>query len=162
MKYFTILAFSILLISACNKDDDDKPASPTKTEMLTSQAWKYDNGGVDQDRNGTIDFTFASTGLLQPCILDNTGTFKADGTGTADEGPTKCSTTAPQTSSFTWSFQNNETELSVLGPALFGIGGKFTVKELTSTLLTLSKDTSVVIIQGLPPTTVGLVVTLKH
>jgi hypothetical protein len=160
MKYFTILGFSVLLFSACNKDDE--PKQPSKTELLTSQSWKYDSGGVDQDRNGTIDFTFASTGLLQPCILDNTGTFNANGTGVADEGATKCSLTAPQTNSFTWNFLNNETELNVVGPAFVGIGGKFNVKELSSTVLTLTKDTAVVLAQGLPPTTIGLVVTLKH
>jgi hypothetical protein len=157
MKYLAIvLLFGSLL--SCKKKKDEPP---TKTEMLTSSSWKYESGGIDQDRNGTVDFTFESTGLLQPCILDNTGTFSSNGTGVADEGATKCNTTAAQTTAFTWNFQNNETELQVLGSGLFGLGGKFKIKELTSTRLALTKDTTVTL-SGMPPTTVGLIVNLKH
>ncbi len=160
MKYFSNSWLLLVLILACNKNDQKK--EPTKTELLTSQSWKYDSGGVDQDRNGTVDFTFASTGLLQPCILDNTGTFNANGTGIADEGATKCSVTAPQTTPFNWNFQNNETEINVVGPAFFGLGGKFTVKELTTTALSLSKDTTVTLTGFPAPMTIALIVNLKH
>src|SRR3954471_12979798 len=104
MKYLAIvLLFGSLL--SCKKKKDE----PTKTDLITSSSWQYESGGIDQDRNGTVDFTFESTGLLQPCILDNKGTFHADGTGVADEGATKCNASAPQTTPFTWSFASNET-----------------------------------------------------
>src|SRR6478672_8767305 len=116
MKYLTVVLLFCSLLS-CKK----KKEEPTKTQLITSSSWKYDNGGIDQDRNGSVDFTFESTGLLQPCILDNTGKFNSDGSGLADEGATKCNTTAPQTTAFTWSFQNNETELKLTGSGLFGL-----------------------------------------
>ena len=160
MKYFYLLLISSMVITACDKDD--KNSEPTKTEMLTSQSWKYNDGGVDQDRNGTIDLTFASTGVIQPCMIDNTGTFSPNGTGVADEGPTKCSTTAPQTVPFTWAFVNNETEINLTGPGLFGLGGRFKIRELTSSVFSLSKDTTVTV-PGFPvPMNIALIVNLKH
>ena len=157
MKYIKIFLVPVILFTACNKDENK---GPTKTEMLTSQSWKYDSGGIDQDRNGTVDYPFSTIpGLLTPCILDNTGSFSSNGTGVADEGATKCSVSAPQTIPFTWAFQNNETEINVQGPGLFGLGGKFTIKELTATSFSLSKDTTVTT----PVTmTVALIVKLKH
>lgn len=160
MKYLFLSLCACCLFIACKKNDD-KPKEPTKTELLTSQSWKYESGGVDQNRDGTIDLTFASTGYLQPCILDNTGTFSVNGTGIADEGATKCAPADPQTTAFTWSFQNNETEMNILGPGLFGLGGKFNVKTLTATSLSISKDT-IVTFPPLPPTNVALIVNLKH
>ena len=160
MKYFFLILISSAVIISCDKDEEN--TEPTKTEMLTSQSWKYNDGGVDQDRNGTIDFTFASTGVLQPCMIDNTGTFSPNGTGVADEGATKCSVSAPQTAQFTWAFVNNETAMNVTGPALFGLGGRFKIRELTSTAFSLSKDTTVTI-PGFPlPMNIALIVNLKH
>jgi hypothetical protein len=160
MKYFACILITAFWLTACDKDDEKK--EPTKTDLLSSQSWKYDNGGVDQDRNGTIDFTFASLSVLQPCILDNIGTFNANGTGVADEGATKCSTAAPQIIPFTWNFQNSETEINIQGPGLFGLGGKFTVKELSATAFSISKDTTVTL-PGFPvPMNIALIVNLKH
>jgi hypothetical protein len=157
MKFFFCALGCLLLFGSCKKD---KKQEPTKTDLITSSSWKYESGGIDQDRNGTVDFTFESTGLLQPCILDNTGTFHADGTGVADEGATKCNASAPQTTPFTWSFASNETLINVNGQALFGLGGQFKVVELTSTRLELSKDTLVNF--GGVPLTVSLIANLKH
>ncbi len=159
MKYI-LLAFAIcFLIPACKKD---KTKDPTKTELITSSSWKYESGGIDQNRDGTVDLTFESTGYLQPCILDNFGTFNVNGTGVSDEGPTKCTTTAPQTTSFTWNFLSNETMININGSGLFGLGGQFKILELSSTKFRISKDTSFSLIPAAPPITVGLIVNLKH
>lgn len=157
MKFFYAVVVILLLVTACKKDND----SPGKAELLTSAEWKYDNGGIDQDRNGTIDIPLATTGLLLPCMMDNTGLFKMDGTGTTDEGPTKCDPSLPQTTSFTWKFSNNDTEIEVIGTGLFGLGGKFKILALTDTKFSLSKDTSIAF-PGAPPIAVGLIVDLKH
>ena len=100
--------------------------------------------------------TFEQTGVFQPCMLDNTGKFNADGSGVADEGATKCNVAAPQTSPFTWSFTNNESMLSVVGGGFFGFGGAFMVKTLTATQLTVSKDTSYMGFQ------IKMIANLKH
>ena len=156
MKYtLTILSFCLLF--SCKKDED---TPPTKTEMITSSSWKYESGGVDQDKNGTVDLSFAATGILQPCMLDNTVTFSTGGNGTTDEGATKCNAGAPQTSSFIWSFANNATELQVTGGFL-GLGGQFKINTLTTTQLSLAKDTAVSFSGGIPMN-ISLIVNLQH
>jgi hypothetical protein len=156
MKQWALVVLFSLWLMACNKDDK----GPTKTEMLTSTTWKYDNGGIDQNHDGTVDFTFEQTGVVQPCMLDNTGKFNADGTGMTDEGSTKCTVNAPQTLPFNWSFANNEAALNISGTGLFGLGGQFKVNTLTETQLGISKDTTVTV-SGLTMT-VTLIANLKH
>src|ERR1700694_5084959 len=162
MKYLTCGTCLLLIASffpSCKKNSP-AAASPSRTELLTSQSWKYESGGIDQDRNGTIDLTFEWTGLLHPCLLDNTATFNANGTGMTDEGATKCNASLPQTSPFTWSFANNETTLNIAGTALLGLGGAFQVQALTSNRLTLAKDSALT--AGGFTTTVALIANLKH
>lgn len=155
MKYI-LSALIIALIGSSCSDKETDPPPPSNTQHITASPWKYESGGVDQDRNGTVDITFESTGLVQACVLDNSGTFNANGTGVNDEGATKCNGNLPQTTPFTWSFANNETSLNVGGSGVFGIGGQFKITTLTSTKMTLSKDTTIM------ATTVGLIVNLKH
>jgi hypothetical protein len=158
MKYLAVL---LLLIAfyACKKSKTENPA-PTKTALITTQSWQYESGGIDQDRNGSIDISLESTGQAQPCLLDNTGAFHTDGTGLADEGATKCSPTVPQTNPFTWSFANTETMLNITGSGLFGQSGTFKIQSLTTTRLGLAKDTTLNI--GGVPFTASLILNLKH
>lgn len=159
MKYLFCLMTAALALASCKKDSNSNNSGPSKTDLITSATWKYNSGGIDQDRNGTVDLTFESTGLVQPCVLDNTATFRSDGSGTGDEGATKCSTNAPQTTPFTWSFGSGETTLNING-SLLGIGGTFKVTSLTSTALSLSKDTSMTI-SGIN-FNVSIIANLKH
>jgi hypothetical protein len=148
MKYLVFtLTISFLLI-ACGKDDKE----PTKTEILTSGSWKFDNGGIDQDRNGTVDISFTS--VLPPCALDNSATFNSDYTGINDEGILKCGTS--QTTPFNWSFASNETAINITGTGLLGISGQFKIAELSATRFGLTRDTT---IAGLNMTAI---VNLKH
>jgi len=160
MKSISFCLLLCLAFIACKKEKE-KPKEPTRTEMITASTWKYDNGGIDQDRNGSIDITFEATGYVQNCALDNTGLFYTNHTGTTDEGPTKCNDTLPQTSVFNWAFSNNETLVDITGSGLFGLGGQFRINELTSAKLTLSKD-STFTFPGYPPMTVGIIVNMKH
>jgi len=156
MKYTTLssLLFVLFLVS-CGKKDAT-PAAPTKTEVITQASWKYDNAGIDGDRNGTIDFPPPS-GVLTPCVTDNTLTLSSNGTGIVDEGTAKCTTTDPQSVPITWSFTDNETSLKVGGGGILGISGQFKILELSTTKLSLSKDTTVPILG-----TVALIAVLKH
>jgi hypothetical protein len=149
-----LLACSIFLFS-CEKDDDDTPAEPTKTELMTKASWKYDNAGVDADRNGTIDFPAGT--MLQACLTDNILTLSANGTGNVDEGPTKCDAAQPQTSALTWNFTSNETMINLSGGGIVGISGQAKILALSSTALSLSKDTTIA-----PLGNVALIVNLKH
>ena len=156
MKYILLPAimFSLLLVS-CSKNDS-KSSTPTKSEIITQASWKYDNAGIDGDRNGTIDFPPPS-GVLTPCVTDNTLTLSSNGTGIVDEGTTKCTTTDPQSLPITWGFADNETSLKIGGGGILGISGQFKILELSTTKLSLSKDTTVPILG-----TVALIAVLKH
>jgi hypothetical protein len=139
MKYQLFILLGAFLFS-CDKKDTPAPP-PTKTEHISSAQWQYDNGGVDSDKNGTIDVTLGVVGI-PACVLDNKATFNANGSGIADEGVSKCDPSHPQTTNFNWSFSNNETTLNLAGSGLFGIGGQFTITELDANKLTLRKDTT--------------------
>jgi hypothetical protein len=138
MKFLLpVLALSCAFF-ACKKDEE-----PTNTDKISSKPWYFESGGADFNADGTVDFPLASVPGVQACNLDNFATFKSDGTGITDEGGSKCSTTAPQTTNFSWGFASNETILNVSGSAFAGIGGQFKVKTLTDNNLTLTKDTTI-------------------
>jgi len=147
--YFLILAYSIGFLS-CKKNSD----TPTKTQQLTSADWKYDSGGIS-DANGNIIVDFSTTGTIPACSLDNTIHFDANGTGTVSENANVCSGASASTA-FTWNFSSNETILNLSVGAIAGIGGNFGIKELSSTKLSLLKDTTYM------GTQVKAVVNLKH
>lgn len=142
--------FSLALVS-CDKDSS---TDPTRTELITQSNWKYDNAGIDLDKNGTIEFSITSQ--LDACMLDNYLALSTNGTGTINEGANACPG-APPAANLTWSFSNNENNLVLGGGGIVGISGEFKILALTDAKLTLSKDTT------LP--TVGsaaIVIDLKH
>lgn len=157
MKYILLFLFTGLIIS-CDKEENDPP--PTKEEILTNGSWKYESGGVDQDKNGTVDISFSTIPLIQPCILDNTVSFSAGGTGVASEGATKCDPAAPSTTTFLWSFNSSGTEINLTG-GLLGLGGKFKILTLTDTRFSLAKDTTISFGGGIPQN-IALIVNLQH
>lgn len=141
----TVLVLSLILVTGCNKDDDDTPAK-TKTELLTASTWKYSSvttSGVD------------ASALFEDCELDNTFTFATAGTGVADEGATKCDSGDPQTQSFTWGLVSSETILHLSSELYEGTGNDLTITTLSSTQLVVT----FVIDLGTPTT---FVVTFIH
>jgi hypothetical protein len=133
MKPFKfVLAFlsTTILFTACKKDSDNNK-SKTKTDLLIQSSWKFDNVTV----NGSD-----VSSVVQGCQKDNTLTFAAGGTGTLDEGATKCSSNDPQTSPFTWNFASNETVLHVSATLFTGGSSDFNIVGLSETQLILSQD----------------------
>jgi hypothetical protein len=133
-KYFfallSFLMFSILISSSCNKDDDSPPPK-TKTQLISQSTWKFSGATV-----GGNDVS----AFLQTCQKDNILTFSATGgTGTLDEGATKCNSGDPQTNPFTWNFLNSETELFISATLFSGGSSTFTLVSLTETTLVLSQ-----------------------
>jgi hypothetical protein len=127
--------FSFLLILAgCSKDDDAPPTNKTKTELITQGTWKFSDAKV----NGVSVATF-----LQACQKDNVLTFITGGTGTANEGATKCNAADPQSNPFNWTFQTNETLLFVSTPLFTGGSSTFTIVSLTETELVVSQNITV-------------------
>jgi len=140
----SLFALTVIL-PACGKDDDDPPAK-TKTELLATGSWKFSTAtsmGTDVSSQ------------IPACIRDNTYTFAAAGTGTLNEGATKCNGADPQTSNFTWNFATNETILHISAMLLPGGSNDFTLVSISETSLVISQ----VVNLGIPLT---VVVTLIH
>jgi hypothetical protein len=102
----------------------------TKTFFITRNTWRFSSAFV-----GAVDVS----GALQACQKDNIYTFVAAGTGTLDEGASKCNAGDPQTSPFTWNFLNNETQLFISSTLFTGGSSTFTVVSISLTSMVLSQ-----------------------
>jgi hypothetical protein len=106
----------------------------TKTYNITRSTWRFSVARVSG-----IDVSSS----LPSCQKDNTLQFVATGsgtgTGTLDEGPTKCNAGDPQTTPFTWNFLNNETQLFISATLFTGGSSTFNVVSITSTQLVVSQ-----------------------
>jgi hypothetical protein len=131
-----------------------KSNSKSRTELLSQATWKYDNAGLDADRNGTVDAPLPA-GFLQACDMDNTLTFRSDGTGIVDEGATKCISTNPQTAPFTWSFKDNEQTITFSNAVFGGLNGDVKVKTINENQLELHKEINAGVV-------VNVIIFLKH
>jgi len=151
---FSFLLIGIALQFSCGKDDP--PAGPSKMELITKSAWRYDTGGVDANKDGFVD-TALPPGYVLSCNTDNTLTFKNDGTGVVDEGATKCDVADPQTRNFTWTFTAGETIINFPTLVFNGLTGDVKIKTLTDTKLELMKEVNI----G-APTTVFVIISFKH
>ncbi len=140
------IAAVFFFFPACQKDNNT-PAPKTKTDLISQATWRFSSASV----GGTDVSAF-----LQPCQKDNILTFAAAGTGTADEGPTKCNAGDPQTNPFTWSFLSNETILHISTVLFTGGSSDFTLVSLTETALIVSQNITV------SGTTQNAVVTFIH
>jgi hypothetical protein len=123
---------AVVCLTACSKSSDNSNTK-TKTELITQSSWKFDNAKV-----GGIDVS----AFLQPCQKDNVIVFASAGTGTLDEGATRCSQNDPQTIAFTWNFANNDT-LHVSTVLFTGGGSDFKIVTLNDAQLILSQDITV-------------------
>lgn len=120
---------------SCSKNDDTPPPAKTNTELITKATWKFNKATV----SGIGDVS----AFLETCKKDNKVTFIAAGTGTADEGATKCNPGDPQTAAFTWSFQTSESVLFVSTPLFTGGSSTFTIVSLTETELVVSQNITI-------------------
>ena len=130
LSIISCIAISILFLTGCQKDDNPAPAAKTKTELISQSTWKFSAA--------TVGGTNVS-GSLQACQKDNIMTFVAAGTGTIDEGPTKCNSGDPQTNPFTWNFVSSETVVHVSAVLFTGGSNDFTIVSLTATELIVSQ-----------------------
>lgn len=131
-----------LFVSSCGKDENP-PAPKTKTELLTQNSWKFKSAFV-----GTTDYS----GSLQACQKNNILTFSTNGNGTVDEGATKCNSSDPQTTNFTWNFQTNETILFISTPLFTNGNTSFDLVSISETELVVSQGFTVPV--GPSPTVV--------
>lgn len=111
--------FSILLVlflNSCKKETKSPeestptPTNPveTNTDKLCGKTWKLTaNVETNSANTNTVDLYASSS----PCLNDDTRIFATNNVVTEDEGPTKCSASNPQTTTFNWQWVNNETKI---------------------------------------------------
>jgi lipocalin-like protein len=146
-----------LCFSACKKGDNDK----TNTEKISLAAWKYDKAEIDINKDGTGDLPVPDS-QIEPCEKDNLITFKADGTGTIDEGATKCDQSDPQSMPFTWTFKTNETVINFPTAIVAGVDGDVTLVSLSETAMVLKKEVDGFPVIIAPTGKATVILTLKH
>jgi hypothetical protein len=129
-----LLLGSLFTLTQCSKNNDDDSTAKTNTELITQSTWKFSDAKVGG---------FSVAAALKACEKDNTVTLVANGTGTADEGATKCNVGDPQNTPFTWTFQSNETVLNVSTILFTGGSSTFTIVSLSESTLVVSQDISV-------------------
>lgn len=125
LKTAVVLVLLNMVFAACKKSSHVK----TNTELLTQSTWKFSSATV----NGS-DASF----YLQACQKDNIYAFAAAGTGTMDEGSSKCNSGDPQTIAFNWNFASNETILHISTTLFSGSSNDFTIMTLSETQLVVS------------------------
>lgn len=137
--------------AACSKNNSNKNNSNSQITLMTQAVWKYDTSGIDLNKDGQIDLP----DTLASCFKDNTYQFKTDSTVQVDEGATKCDGSAPQAATYTWTIsKDNPPVIKTDADPILASGIK--VKELTSSKLTVYKDTT---IQGIG---IWFILSLKH
>jgi hypothetical protein len=127
MKKLSLLFLAALALGSCKKNDDNSPAAPSKTDLLTAKKWRV----------ATATVTVAGLplpGVVQPCSLDDFLKFNVDKTLLHDAGATKCGPTDPQSETGKWDMPS-DAKLTITLPASSSlpVDGNLDVKELTAT-----------------------------
>src|SRR5690242_16478785 len=107
MKKSWVLGLSIIssfILVQCHKDNN---TPKSRTVLLTQASWKF--------KSATVNGSDASS-LTSACQRDNIYVFAANGSGTANEGASKCNASDPDSVPFTWNFLTSETQLYVSAP----------------------------------------------
>ena len=151
-----VLMLAVVALISCEKGEDSKSGA-TKMELITKAAWKYDHAALDVNKDGQVD-TDLPAGFVEACDKDNTLLFKANGSGIADEGPTKCDQGDDQSTNFTWSFENDEKNLVFEQSIFSGIDGEVKILALSDTKLELLKEVPAGTFGG----TINVIVRFKH
>ncbi len=114
---FRTMLFALALVgiafTGCKKDKDETKAD--KTGMLAEKNWKMTaatiDPAIDWFGNGTLVTNLYAQ--LPVCTKDDLTIFRKNGTVAFDEGTAKCEPNDPQTRSGLWSFNTDQTIVSV-------------------------------------------------
>jgi len=148
MKQYLFALLGTFVLFSCSKNNDGGSSTPTKGQLLTLANWTIESSAF---RLGTTDYPLPITS----CLSDNIFTFRSDNTGTMNEGTDICSG-SQQSTNFTWSFANNETAMNISGVSIAGVSGQFKLVELSTTRLSLGRDTTISSVNG------TFIVNFKH
>ncbi|QQS27941.1 MAG: DUF5004 domain-containing protein [Sphingobacteriales bacterium] len=102
-KLLLILTVIMVLVSSCTEDKSN-------TELLTGTDWRITAWTVSPAILGITDW-YAN---MEPCEKDDSFSFNSDGSASIDEGASKCDPDDPQTETGTWSFNSDETLLTII------------------------------------------------
>ena len=116
MKKLTLVLALALSLGACKKNS----GSNTQTSgagILTSGSWRITSSISALEWPAPVGTQSSDLfALLDACEQDNLYIFSSNGTATADEGPTKCNASDPQTKAAgSWSLSNNDKSFSMSG-----------------------------------------------
>ena len=153
IKYALALLLIGSVVFSCKKSSSG--SSNSNTQLITSATWKYDTATLDINKDGKPDSPLPPGAILS-CEQDNTITFRADSTGTLDEGATKCNAGDPQSTLFKWYFKNNGDSLYSPNPIFGGLSGAVKVSTLTSTKLEVIKE------YNYSGTSMNIILDMKH
>jgi hypothetical protein len=115
VKNLFLFTSALLTLGACQKKDDAAPA-PSRTALLTARPWRLSVQTTTTTPNGGTPSTTDDFATFPACLRDGFFRFNPDKTLLADEGPTTCNPSDPQTQSFTWDFSADQTKLLVTSP----------------------------------------------
>ncbi len=118
-KFLALILLAVIVIPSCNKDDND---SKSKTDLLTSAAWKY------------VDFKIAGASVLEDCQKDDAITFSTNFSFIFNPGSLKCDP-SDVIENGTWSFSSDEKNLII-------DGDNSTIVTLSSTSLVITSVSS--------------------
>lgn len=107
-RILAFIAIASVTLSGCKKDK-----SESNTDKLSGKDWKMTALTVDPPINfgGTMISNVYSQ--IPACQQDDLTIFNSSGTVTFDEGASKCSSSDPQSTQGTWTWNTDETVLSI-------------------------------------------------
>jgi hypothetical protein len=108
--FFLFLA--ALALGSCKKNDNS-PASPTKTDLLTAKNWRVSAVTHTTIVNGQLVVTDAYA-AYPACDRDDFYKFNLNNLVVRDQGSFKCDASASQTLAGPWSFSDDQTQLNYL------------------------------------------------
>lgn len=141
-SFCAVALLSVFLFPSCQ--DDDPFVLKSKTELLAQGSWSFDKATTG---NPPVDVSIN----IPACYKDNIVSFTTNGSGSV-QNTVVCTPTDVTPATFTWTFQTNETVISLNAPLFPGGSSSFNLVSLTETALVISQD--VVVPPATTPTNV--------
>ena len=113
---------------SCNKKD---PEPATRTQLLVGKKWQLMSDVLSYPGYPDTDL-YAQ---MRPCSHDDYRQFNTPNTYVYDEGATKCSTLASQTTLGVWAFSDNDSKLVLTDP---NYSDTYTIIELSESRLKMT------------------------
>ncbi|MBC6991985.1 MULTISPECIES: hypothetical protein [Hymenobacter] len=119
----SLALFCALILVACGDKKTKEEPKPldVKTETLVARSWRVSADVTVTTQNGTTT-TVDNYAVYPACAKDDFIQFKDDKTMIVDEGPTKCAASDPQRQTGVWSWNSDQTIMTMTDPTFSGRG----------------------------------------